>query len=171
MHTEKEWEDIILHEYVAGPPKHTLDILLAELVCILNWYNPFAWAGLIFGPAKFRIYRRISRCWTLGWTERGISTIILKVVGEPWYRLANNFNFFSLKKRIIMMNRMRSARVHLLKLLFLLPLAAVLLAAFRDRYPNLMHGSSGPVYVNAAGIAIISPGRKPLQGVLVPGCG
>src|ERR1700722_2129211 len=43
LHTEKEWADIILHEYVHIRQKHTIDILLAELVCILNWYNPFAW--------------------------------------------------------------------------------------------------------------------------------
>ena len=61
---------------------------------------------------------------------------------------------------------MRSARLHLLKLLFLLPLVGVLLAAFRDRGAGLF-GSHGPVYVNAAGIAISLPERTPLEGVVV----
>jgi beta-lactamase regulating signal transducer with metallopeptidase domain len=43
LHTKEEWAEIILHEYVHIRQKHTLDILLAELVCIVNWYNPFAW--------------------------------------------------------------------------------------------------------------------------------
>jgi hypothetical protein len=44
LHTEKEWQEIILHEYVHIRQRHTIDILLAELITILNWYNPFAWA-------------------------------------------------------------------------------------------------------------------------------
>jgi beta-lactamase regulating signal transducer with metallopeptidase domain len=23
--------------------KHTLDVLVTEIVCIVNWFNPFAW--------------------------------------------------------------------------------------------------------------------------------
>ncbi|MES1161050.1 MAG: M56 family metallopeptidase, partial [Bacteroidota bacterium] len=43
LHTEKEYSAIILHEYVHIRQKHTVDMLLSEGVCILNWYNPFAW--------------------------------------------------------------------------------------------------------------------------------
>src|SRR5882757_6908286 len=43
LHTEKEYSAIILHEYVHIRQRHTADILLGELLCIVNWYNPFAW--------------------------------------------------------------------------------------------------------------------------------
>ncbi|HZE84700.1 MAG TPA: hypothetical protein VE035_10335, partial [Puia sp.] len=68
-----------------------------------------------------------------GLDKKGYQYHLLKVIGEPRYRLANNFNFSSLKKRIIMMNKIRSARLHLVKFLFLLPLFAVLLVAFRSQ--------------------------------------
>jgi bla regulator protein blaR1 len=43
LHSEKELQEIILHEYVHVKQKHTADIILSELICIINWYNPFAW--------------------------------------------------------------------------------------------------------------------------------
>ena len=42
-HSEDELSEIIKHESVHVRQKHTFDVLIAELVCILNWYNPFAW--------------------------------------------------------------------------------------------------------------------------------
>lgn len=165
LHTGKEWEDIVLHEYVHIRQRHTVDILIAELVCIINWYNPFAWL-IRYSVRQNLEFIADQQVLDKGVDRKGYQYHLLMVVGEPRYRLANNFNFSSLKRRIIMMNRMRSAKVHLLKLLFLLPLVAVLLAAFRDRGMRLF-GSHGPVYVNAAGIVITSPDRKPLEGVLV----
>jgi hypothetical protein len=165
LYTEKEWADIILHEYVHIREKHTIDILLMEMVCILNWYNPFSWL-IRYSVRQNLEFIADQRVLDKGVDRKDYQYHLLRVVGEPQYRLASNFNFSSLKKRIIMMNKMRSARVHLLKLLFLLPLVMVLLVAFRDRGGRLF-GSHGPVYVNAAGIAIASPDRTPLEGVIV----
>jgi BlaR1 peptidase M56/TonB-dependent Receptor Plug Domain len=166
LYTEQEWADIILHEYVHIREKHTIDILLIEMVCILNWYNPFAWL-IRYSVRQNLEFIADQQVLEKGVDRKGYQYHLLKVMGEPRYRLANNFNFSSLKKRIVMMNKMRSARLHLVKLLFLLPLVAVLLLAFRDRAGKLLQGHSGDVYVNAAGIVINSPDRKPLEGVLV----
>ncbi len=165
LHTEKEWEDIILHEYVHIRQRHTVDILIAELVCIVNWYNPFAWL-IRYSIRQNLEFIADQQVLDKGVDRKGYQYHLLKVMGEPRYRLANNFNFSSLKKRIVMMNQMRSAKLHLLKLLFVLPLVTVVLVAFRDRGAKLF-GPNGPVYVNAAGIVITSPDRKPLEGVLV----
>lgn len=59
--------------------------------------------------------------------------LLLKVIGNNHFSIASQFNFSSLKKRIAMMNKMRTARVHILKFLFILPLVAVLLIAFRKK--------------------------------------
>ncbi len=165
LHTEKEWEDIVLHEYVHVRQRHTIDILIAELVCIANWYNPFAWL-IRYSIRQNLEFIADQEVLNKGVDRKGYQYHLLKVVGEPQYRLANNFNFSSLRKRIVMMNKMRSARVQLLKLLFLLPLVAVLLVAFRDKGAKLF-GSGGTKYVNAAGIAINGPDRRPLEGVVV----
>jgi TonB-dependent SusC/RagA subfamily outer membrane receptor len=166
LHTEKEWSDIILHEYVHIRQKHTLDILLAEVFCMLNWYNPFCW--LIRHSIRQNLeFIADQQVLENGVDKKGYQYHLLKVIGESRYRLANNFNFSSLKKRIIMMNKIRSARLHLLKFLFIVPLVAVLLVAFRDRYNDLWRPSSGQVYVNAAGIIIDVNSKSALAGVTV----
>jgi TonB-dependent SusC/RagA subfamily outer membrane receptor len=135
LHTEKEWAEIILHEYVHIRQRHSVDILFGELLCIVNWYNPFAW--LIRHSIRQNLeFVADQKVLGSGVDRKGYQYHLLKVVGDPAYRLANNFNFSSLKKRIIMMNKIKSARLHLLKFLFILPLLGVLLVAFRNRYES-----------------------------------
>ena len=132
IHTEKEWEEIVLHEYVHIRQRHTIDILLGELLVIVNWYNPFAW--LIRYSIRQNLEFIADRAVVdNGADKKGYQYHLLKVVGQNHYRLTNNFNFSSLKKRIIMMNKSRSARLHLLRFLFILPLLTILLVAFRHQ--------------------------------------
>ena len=67
-----------------------------------------------------------------------------------------------------MMNKLRSARIHLVKFLFGVPLAAVLLLAFRSRWepPPPVPAASEQV-VNLAGIVVDSKTREPLAGVSI----
>jgi TonB-dependent SusC/RagA subfamily outer membrane receptor len=164
QHGEKEWEEIILHEYVHIRQRHTADILFAEFLVMVNWFNPFAWLirYSIRQNLEFIADRAVVEN---GCDKKGYQYHLLKVVGRNQYRLANNFNFSSLKKRIIMMNKLRSARLHLLRFLFILPLLTVLLVAFRDRLPALH--SRKDLFVNAVGIVIRTYDRTPLPGVIV----
>jgi hypothetical protein len=43
QHSEEELKEIVRHEFVHVKQNHTIDIVWAELLCIFNWYNPFAW--------------------------------------------------------------------------------------------------------------------------------
>ncbi|HLI92591.1 MAG TPA: M56 family metallopeptidase, partial [Puia sp.] len=144
LHSAREWEDIILHEYVHIRQRHTIDIMIAELVCVVNWYNPFAWL-IRYSIRQNLEFIADQEVLDKGADPKGYQYHLLKVVGEPRYRLANNFNFSALRERIVMMNKMRTPRVHLFKLLFLLPLVAVLLLAFRDRQklPDRVPQASG----------------------------
>ena len=163
LHNEKEWEEIILHEFVHIRQKHSLDILFAELQCIVGWFNPFAWL------VRYSIRQNLEfiadqAVLENGVDKKGYQYHLLKVVGQSHYRLANNFNFSSLKKRIIMMNKIRSARLHLVKFLFILPLIGVLLVAFRNKYDGLWKGDA---YVNTVGIVVDGDSKQPLAGVSV----
>ena len=138
MHSDKELGEIIMHEYVHVKQLHSADILIAELFCVLNWYNPFAWfiRHSIRQNLEFIADDNVVRS---GIDKKAYQYHLLKVVGVPQYRLANQFNFSSLKKRIIMMNRRRSAKIHLLKFLFILPLLATTLMAFRSEIVNTVN--------------------------------
>ena len=43
LHTQEELQRIIQHEFVHVKQKHTVDLMVGELLCIVNWFNPFAW--------------------------------------------------------------------------------------------------------------------------------
>jgi TonB-dependent SusC/RagA subfamily outer membrane receptor len=131
LHSEEELQRIIRHEFVHVKQKHSIDIMMAELLCIVNWFNPFAW--LIRHAIRQNLeFIADNDVITNGIDKKEYQYLLLKVVGIPQYSIANNFNFSNLKKRIAMMNKMKSTRLQLTKFLFVLPLLVLLLLAFRN---------------------------------------
>jgi beta-lactamase regulating signal transducer with metallopeptidase domain len=131
LHTEEELKEIIRHEIVHVAQKHSFDIIWSEVICIFNWYNPFAWLirKAIRQNLEFIADNKVLQS---GIDKKRYQYLLLKVIGNNHFSIAPNFNFSSLKKRIAMMNKMKSAKLHLVKFLFVLPLMAVLLLAFRS---------------------------------------
>lgn len=131
QHSDVELEEIIRHEFVHVKEKHTADIIWGELLCLINWYNPAAWLlkRSIRQNLEFIADRQVLE---QGMDRKQYQYLLLKVIGNNHFSIANQFNFSSLKKRIAMMNKLRSAKVHLVKFLFVLPLVSVLLLAFRN---------------------------------------
>ncbi len=136
LHEARDLEEIMRHELVHVRQRHTLDILFAELLCILNWYNPFAWLirRAIRQNLEFIADREVLEN---GTDARAYQFLLLKVAGVPEFRLANQFNFSSLKQRIIMMNRLKSAQAYLVRFFYIIPLTLVLLAACRTDIENM----------------------------------
>ena len=160
MHTDRELGEIIMHEYVHVKQLHSADILIAELFCVVNWYNPFAWfiRHSIRQNLEFIADDNVVRS---GINKKDYQYHLLKVVGIPQYRIANQFNFSSLKRRIIMMNRAKSAKIHLLKFMFILPLLTVTLMAFRSEIVNTVNKiTTRPMAVKAV--------TFPSQAVMIP---
>lgn len=128
-YSEQELEEIITHEAVHISQKHTMDTMLAELLCIVQWFNPFVWL------LKNAIRQNLEFIADDAVLQRGASRtsyqyLLLKVSGAVPHSLANNLLFPSLKKRIQMMNREKTKRSHLLKFMCLVPLGCLLLLAF-----------------------------------------
>ena len=144
LHSESDLKKIVLHEFIHVKQNHTSDILFGELLSILNWYNPFAWL------IRHAIRQNLEYIADRAVLDNGIDIkqyqyLLLKVVGIPEFRIANQFNFSSLKQRIIMMNKMKTARIHLIRFLFVLPLMCVLLMAFRNDIETFVDGKQkGP---------------------------
>ncbi|HEY5774102.1 MAG TPA: M56 family metallopeptidase [Chitinophagaceae bacterium] len=133
LHTEDELREIVRHEFVHVRQNHTIDIIWAELLCIINWYNPFAWL------LKRSIRQNLEFIADSKVVENGIDKkqyqyLLLKVIGNNQYSIATKFNFSSLKKRIAMMNKTKSARLQVGRFLFLVPVLAIILLAFRRSF-------------------------------------
>src|SRR5215203_2141483 len=135
LHTEAELHEIVRHEFVHVRQHHTIDIIWAELLCIINWYNPFAWL------LKRSIRQNLEFIADNKVVENGIDKkqyqyLLLKVIGNNQYSIATKFNFSSLKKRIAMMNKTKSARLEAARFLFLFPVLAIILLAFRKSFAD-----------------------------------
>ncbi|GAB3012647.1 hypothetical protein GCM10027051_14630 [Niabella terrae] len=132
LHQGEELEEVIRHEFVHVKQRHTIDIVWCELLCILNWFNPFVWL-LKHNVRQNLEFIADDRLLQQGLDKKNYQYLLLKVMGNRQFAFTNHFNFSSLKKRIAMMNTLKTAQVHLLKFLFLLPVATVLLLSFRKR--------------------------------------
>lgn len=132
LHSEEDLNEIIRHELVHVRQHHTADMLLAELLLIVNWFNPFAWLlrHAVRQNLEFIADRQVLRH---GVDRKQYQYLLVKVVGQRNFSVASHLNFSALKTRIAMMNKIKSARIHLVKFAFAVPLAAVLLLAFRKQ--------------------------------------
>ncbi len=130
MHSGEDLEEIIRHEFVHVKQRHTIDIMWCEMLCMLNWFNPFVW--LLRHNVKQNLeFIADNKVLQSGLDRKEYQYLLLKVMGNRQFAFTNHFNFSSLKKRIIMMNTIKSAKVQLIKFMFLLPVIAVLLLSFR----------------------------------------
>lgn len=131
LHRQQDLTEIIRHELVHVQQGHTVDVVWMELICLLNWFNPFAW--LLRRQLRQNLeYLADSQVLESGIDKKHYQYLLLQVTDGIAFRLAQPFNFSSLKNRIVMMNKMPSSRPQLARFLFLLPLVAIMLLAFRS---------------------------------------
>ncbi len=130
QHMESELYDIFKHEHVHVEGHHTWDVLLFEIVLVSCWYNPFVWLmrkavrqNLEFLTDQQVLDKGVDRQTyqysLLNASKQGASVAI-----------SNQFNFKTLKKRIMMMNKKRSSKLELSKYAFLLPVFILAGATF-----------------------------------------
>ena len=117
------YQQILLHEKVHAGGWHTLDIVLAELGVIFQWFNPFSWLlrREVENNLEFLTDRHVLEQPGI---ERASYQLSLVKVAAPDLPLAitSNYNQSLLKRRIIMMHTQHSARHKAWKYFFLLPL-------------------------------------------------
>ena len=150
LHSEDELREIIRHEFVHVKQNHSIDIIWSELLCLVNWYNPFAWL------LKRAIRQNLEFIADNKVIENGINKkeyqyLLLKVIGNSQFSIATQFNFSSLKKRIVMMNKTKSAKRQLGRFLFLFPVLAIILLSFRKSFTNepvVKMNSNSPVFTD-----------------------
>jgi beta-lactamase regulating signal transducer with metallopeptidase domain len=135
LHEPDELQDMILHEYIHAQQWHSLDVIWSEILCIINWFNPFAW--LIRSAIRQNLeYIADQKVLENHPDTKAYQYLLLKAAVGPEFALVNQFGYHSLKQRFVMMNKNASPRVLLACFLFILPLLAVTVAAFRWDVPG-----------------------------------
>ena len=125
---EDEISEILTHEVAHVKQRHSVDVLLAEMVSICCWINPFAW--LLKREVRLNLeFLADRKVMEAGFATKSYQYHLLGLAYNHKYGLSNNFNFSHLKQRIIMMNKKKSnAAGHIKYALFVLPAFALLVA-------------------------------------------
>lgn len=120
---------ILSHEKAHLAFGHSREVLLAELFCDLQWFNPSAWLlkrelraiheyeaddAVLRGGVDVKAYQY---------------SLIKKAVGMSGYSITNSFHHSTLKNRITMMSKSKSPMLRGLRVLYVLPLVACFLIA------------------------------------------
>lgn len=121
---------ILVHEQAHIHLRHSWDLLLTELCAWVQWFNPAIWL-LKQELQNIHEYEADEEVLRQGIQAKEYQMLLIKkAVGARLYSIANSFNHSSLKKRITMMIRKKSNPWARAKYLYVLPLAAVTVAAF-----------------------------------------
>ncbi|MEP6932085.1 MAG: M56 family metallopeptidase [Flavobacterium sp.] len=131
-----EWEtytQILQHEKIHIEQKHTIDLLLAEMVLVFQWFNPFAWQWrkALETNLEFLTDDKMLQQDTV--EKESYQFSLLKVVAPHFpLSLTTNYNQSLIKKRIIMMNSKKSNVHTTWKYFFLVPLLVLFACLFNQ---------------------------------------
>ena len=125
---EEEMNEILTHEMAHVRQKHSIDVIISELVNICCWINPFAW--LMKREVRLNLeFLADRKVMNAGFATKSYQYHLLGLTYSHKYGLSNNFNFSHLKQRIIMMNKKKTNGAgHIKYALFAIPAFALLLA-------------------------------------------
>ena len=122
--------EILTHEAAHVRAGHSWDILLADAVIIMQWFNPLAWImkNTLKDIHEFEADEAVI---SSGVNAKQYQLLIIKkAVGARLYSIANSFNHSLTKKRITMMCKEKSSKWSRAKALYILPVAAIAACSF-----------------------------------------
>ncbi|WP_203293440.1 M56 family metallopeptidase [Luteirhabdus pelagi] len=130
QHSKAEVQMILAHETAHARQFHSIDILIANLLVCLQWFNPFAWIyrkSIMTNLEYLADRESISvapspKTYQLAMVKNALP------LSTP--ALASTFYQSNIKKRIIMLNKNSSNRFHKFKIIAILPLLAVFFWSF-----------------------------------------
>ena len=127
---ENELEMVMNHELVHVYQRHWFDLLLAEIVRLLQWVNPFAW---IYPNLIRQNHEYIADAEVLQQTSDPAiykAVLVNQLFDSKVFSLSDSFNFSINKKRFDMMKKIINSPYRKLKVLLVLPVFATILYAF-----------------------------------------
>ncbi|MCB9233854.1 MAG: M56 family metallopeptidase [Bacteroidia bacterium] len=117
-------QQLLAHELCHMRQFHSLDLLFAEMLKVVFWFNPFIWL-LQKELKQNHEYLADQAALAAGQKENYAALLLHSILPAPSFVLSHSFFQPQIKNRIIMMNKKKSSR-HLLGFLTVLPLAGIL---------------------------------------------
>ena len=121
LYSNEELQSILLHEKIHSQEKHSIDVLIAKLFCVVFWFNPFVW---LYKKAILQNLEYIADQKAMHQMEdkKSYQRALLKVViNQNCLSITNNFYQSLIKKRIVMLNKNQSRKRNSLKYVLIIP--------------------------------------------------
>lgn len=130
FHTQADLPEILAHEQVHIRENHWFDLLFIELLTVIFWFNPFIW---FFERSIKQNHEYLADRGVLkqGHNVGRYQAILLnQLMGMQIIGMTNNLNFALNTNRLKMMTRQKTPKIKKYKLMWALPIVALLLLAF-----------------------------------------
>jgi TonB family protein len=143
--TDVETKEIMNHELVHIRQKHWFDLLLVEMLCMMQWFNPLVWIYVRFIRQNHEYLADEVALQRTSDPAIYRAALLNQMVGSPVVSLVNSFNYSLNKKRFNMMKNIISSPYRKMKILFILPVFAIMFYAFArpDYKYKYADGNSG----------------------------
>lgn len=123
---ENENKEILTHERIHASQYHSIDIILIELISAVMWFNPLVWM-MKKSVQLVHEYLADEGVLNTGTDKlRYQALLINQAAEESLICLSSSFNHSLIKKRMIMMTKSKFNQSSKLRILTLIPLAAML---------------------------------------------
>lgn len=170
-----EAEEIVNHEKVHISQKHWIDLVFMELLCMLQWFNPFAWIYMRFIKQN---HEYLADSVALNRTSDPAvykATLLNQIMGIPVVSLTNSFNYSLNAKRFKMMKNIISSPYRKLRTFLILPVFAIVLYSFASPeyhylppVGNDMIIAKPPViFIREVQGIVVNEDNKSLEGVTI----
>jgi TonB family protein len=128
--TDLETEEIVNHEMVHIRQMHWVDLVLVEMLCVLQWFNPLVWIYIRFIRQNHEYLADEVALQRTSDPAIYRAALLNQIVGSPVVSLANSFNYSLNKKRFNMMKNIINSPYRKMKIFLILPVFAIVLYAF-----------------------------------------
>jgi bla regulator protein BlaR1 len=135
---QEDSEKIIAHELAHIRGKHSLDVLLSEILGVLFWFNPLVYwyKKSLQDVHEFLADSEVTRNTSI---KKYGHLLLRQAVPSAYIALSNHFNHSQLKKRISMMTKKKSSKWAFSKYALALPMIALMAILFSAYdYPTVL---------------------------------
>ncbi|HEV7346812.1 TonB family protein [Telluribacter sp.] len=156
---EHHFDTILNHELVHVQQRHSLDVLLVEVLRVLFWFNPVL---ILYKQSLQQVHEYLADQQAPN-RDRYAEFLVAYALDTPVAVLTNHFfNSSLLKDRIKMLYKNRNSRWSLGKYLTILPLLGLvlMLSAAHERLSNSLEEGTSPISISAG-----TPADTPLPNL------
>ncbi|MFC2132726.1 M56 family metallopeptidase, partial [Bacteroidota bacterium] len=123
-------DKVLAHEIIHVKQKHSVDLIILEILTIVQWFNPLIW---LYRSSLKGVHEYLADEGVVlqGYNRSNYQDLLLsQAMGIRVNEFTHSFNQSLIKKRIIMMTKLRSKTSAKYKVLAIVPVLAIILMAF-----------------------------------------